>query len=116
MLLGVSVLPVRAASVPQAETPNYKVGFYAHENYHEQDADGSKSGYGYEMMQHGARYMQCTFSYVGYDKTIKECREMPENGEIDILTATERTPEREEKFVFSTHPAITATITPPITA
>lgn len=41
---------------------------------------------------------------------------MPENGEIDILTATARTPEREEKFVFSTHPAITATITPPITA
>lgn len=67
-------------------------------------------------MQHGAGYMQCTFSYVGYDKTIKECREMPGNGEIDILTATARTPEREEKFVFSMHPAITATITPPITA
>lgn len=55
---------------PQAETPNYKVVFYAHENYYEQDADGSKSGSGYEMMQNGSRYMQCTFSCVGYDKNI----------------------------------------------
>lgn len=61
---------VQAASVPQAETPNYKVVFFAHENYYEQDADGSKSGYGHEMMQNGSRYMQCTFSCVGYDKNI----------------------------------------------
>ena len=25
------------------------------------------------MMQGIAKYMQCTFSYVGYDKTAKEC-------------------------------------------
>ena len=100
---------VQAASVPREDTPNYKVGFYAHDNYHEQDAEGRKSGYGYEMMQNLSRYMQCTFSYVGYDKTVKECEEMLRNGEIDIQTAAAKTPEREKEFAFSTHPAITAT-------
>lgn len=67
--------PVQAASVPQEDTPEYKVAFYAYDNYHEQDAEGRKSGYGYEMMQNLSRYMQCTFSYVGYDKSAKECEE-----------------------------------------
>ena len=30
--------------------------------------------------------MQCTFSYVGYDKFAKECEEMLRNREIDIQT------------------------------
>ena len=98
-----------AAEIPRQETPVYKVGFYASPNYHQQDADGRKSGYGYEMMQNVSRYIQGTFSYVGYDKTVKECEEMLKNGEIDILTGNARTPEREKYFSFSTHPAITAT-------
>lgn len=87
----------------------YKVGFYASPNYHQQNADGRKSGYGYEMMQNVSRYIQGTFSYAGYDKTVKECEEMLKNGEIDILTGNARTPECEKYFAFSTHPAITAT-------
>lgn len=102
-------LTAHAADIPQEDTPDYKVAFYAYDNYHEQDAEGRKSGYGYEMMQNLSRYMQCTFSYVGYDKTAKECEEMLRNGKIDIQTAAARTPEREKEFAFSTHPAITAT-------
>ena len=79
MLSLIFQLPVQAA-VPQEDTPDYKVAFYAYDNYHEQDAEGRKSGYGYEMMQNLSRYMQCTFSYVGYDKTAKECEEMLRNG------------------------------------
>ena len=116
VLLGISLmfafalqLTAQAASVPKEETPDYKVAFYAYDNYHELDAEGRRSGYGYEMMQNLSRYMQCTFSYVGYDKSAKECEEMLRNGEIDIQTAAARTPEREKEFAFSTHPAITAT-------
>lgn len=101
--------PAYAASVPKTETPDYRIGFYAFDNYHMQDADGRRYGYGYEMMQSVANYMQCTFSYIGYDKTSPECEEMLRNGEIDILTATKITPERQKEFVFTKHPAITAT-------
>ena len=103
------LLPIAALALPQQETPDYKVAFYPYDCYHMQDAYGKRTGYGYEMMQGIAKYLQCTFSYVGYDKSAKECEEMLRSGELDIYTAARKTPEREEEFVFSTHPAITST-------
>ena len=98
-----------AADVPRDETPEYKVAFYAFDCYHMQDENGRRTGYGYDMMQRVANYMQCTFSYVGYDKTAEECVEMLRNGEIDIYTAARLTDERQREFAISKHPAITAT-------
>ncbi len=108
LFLLLSVCPVLADALPRSETPDYKVAFYAFDCYHMQDENGLRSGYGYEMMQGISKYMQCTFSYVGYDKTAKESEEMLRNGEVDIYTAAKKTPEREEEFAFSRHPAITA--------
>ncbi len=99
LFLLLSVCPVLAAALPRSETPDYKVAFYAFDCYHMQDENGLRSGYGYEMMQDIANYMQCTFSYVGYDKTAKECEEMLRNGEVDIYTAAKKTPEREDNDV-----------------
>ena len=100
--------PIRAYAVPQKHTPDYKVAFYPYKGYHAMDQNGKRSGYGYEMMQGISKHLQCTFSYVGYDKTASECEEMLRNGEIDIYTAARLTPEREEEFVYTTHPAITS--------
>ena len=101
--------PAFASTVPRRDTPDYKVAFYAFDCYHMQDEDGHRYGYGYEMMQGLSRYLQCTFSYVGYDKTAAESVEMLRNGEVDLYTAAKKTPEREAEFAFSTHPCITAT-------
>ena len=109
LLIIILCCPAYAASVPQADTPDYKVAFYAFDCYHMQDENGKKTGYGYEMMQGVSKYLQCTFSYVGYDKTAQECEELLRNGDIDIYTAAKLTPERQEEFAFSTHPAITST-------
>ena len=104
-----SVIPVQASSIEKTDTPDYKVAFYAFDCYNMQDKNGKRSGYGYEMMQGLSKYMQCTFSYVGYDKSAEECIDMLRNGELDIYTAAKKTPEREKEFAFSTHPAITST-------
>ena len=104
-----AMCPVDTFAVSNTKSPNYKVAFYASPDYHMQDENGKRSGYGYDMMQTISNHMQCTFSYVGYDKTPKECEEMLRNGELDLYTAAKRTPEREEEFAISTHPAITAT-------
>lgn len=100
---------VQGAELSRVDTPDYKVAFYASDHYHMEDAEGKKTGYGYEMMEEVAKYMQCTFSYVGYDKNCRECEEMLKNGEIDIYTAAKITTERQEEFAISIHPAITAT-------
>ena len=108
ILTGTDCSPVYASEVPKEDTPEYKVAFYAFDCYHMQDDNGKLYGYGYDMMQGISQYLQCTFSYVGYDKTAAECEEMLRNGEVDIYTAAKKTPEREAEFAFSTHPAITA--------
>lgn len=99
---------VCAASVPRQMTPDYKVAFYEFNCYHMQDENGRKTGYGYEMMQDIAEYLQCTFSYVGYESTAKDCEEMLRKGTLDLYTAAKKTPEREKEFAFSVHTAITA--------
>lgn len=97
-----------AAEVPSSYTPDYRVAYYAFDCYNMQDENGKMYGYGYEMMQDISHYMQCTFSYMGFDKSAKECEQMLRNGELDIYTAARKTVEREEEFCFSKHPAITA--------
>lgn len=109
LLLCLSICSITVYAVPQAQTPDYKVAFYPYDCYHMQDENGKKSGYGYEMMEGLAQYMQCTFSFVGYDKSPGECEEMLRKGELDLYTAAKKTEEREKEFVFSTHPAITST-------
>ena len=109
LLVLLVVCPVCAEGLERLETPNYRVSFYAFDCYQMQDENGKRSGYGYEMMQGIAKYLQCTFSYVGYDKSASECVDLLRNGELDIYTAAKKTPEREAEFAFSKHPAITAT-------
>lgn len=101
------ILPVSGAEIPRTETPDYKVAFYASDHYHIKE-DDRYSGYGYEMMQGLAQYMQCTFSYVGYDKTPQECEELLRQSELDLYTAARPTEARKEEFAISVHPAITA--------
>ena len=108
MLVILCCMDVYASAVPRKKTPDYKVAFYESDCYHMQDVNGKRYGYGYDMMQYISNYTQGTFSYVGYEKTAKECEEMLQNGEIDLYTAARRTPEREKDYVFSSHPAITA--------
>ena len=109
ILIGVlSVCQVYASALTRTVTPDYKVAFYAFDCYHMQDENGKRSGYGYEMMQNLSNYLQCTFSYVGYDKSASECEQMLRDSAIDIYTAARKTPEREAEFAFTTHPAITS--------
>ena len=98
-----------AEGVPRRETPVYKVAFYAANCYHVQDENGRRRGYGYEMMQGLSKYMQCTFDYVGYDKTPAESMEMLRSGEVDLYTAAKATDECRAEFAVSQHPAITVT-------
>ncbi|MDD3220238.1 MAG: response regulator [Lachnospiraceae bacterium] len=109
LLLCVSILCIMAASahpVSAAADSNHtiRVGYFAFDGYHNQDADGNRSGYGYEYLQQMARYTGWTYEYVGYDKSWSDAQKMLEDGEIDILTSAQKTPEREAIFDFSDDP------------
>ena len=81
-----------------------KVGFFASDGYHVQDEDGVKSGYGYDFLKMAENYSNWRFDYVGYELGWESMLTMLENGEIDLLTYAQKTPEREERFDYSTNP------------
>ena len=91
-------IPVNAAP---GNSRTIRAGFFAFDGYHVQDADGKRSGYGYDFLQLLARYGSWTYEYVGYDKSWAEMQNMLADGEIDILTSAQKTPEREKDFAFS---------------
>ena len=96
-----SALPMSASAWNEGEP--IRVGFFAMDGYHMQDDSGARSGLGYEFLQLVAQYSNLRFEYVGYDKSWDEMQEMLENGEIDLLTSAQETPEREKKFDFSSN-------------
>lgn len=71
-----------------------KVGFFAFDGYHMMDENGNRSGYGYAFLRLAARYLDLDYEYIGYDKSWDEIQEMLKNGEIDLLTSIQKTPER----------------------
>lgn len=81
--------------------PKVKVGFYPLHGYHDIDAKGVKSGYGYSFLQLIRRYCSVTYEYCGTNKTWNESLEMLKDGEIDLLTGAHKTRDREKYFDFS---------------
>jgi hypothetical protein len=95
-----SLFPVPAYAAA-GSSRTLRVGFFAFDGYHIQDGNGNRSGYGYDFLQLLARYGDWTYEYVGYDKSWAEMQDMLADGEIDILTSAQKTPEREKAFAFS---------------
>ena len=75
-----------------------RVGYFALEGFNQQDAEGRRSGYGYDLLRLMSRYLNVKFEYVGYDKTWPDMLRMLESGEVDFLTSARKTPKREALF------------------
>ncbi|MDO5112281.1 MAG: transporter substrate-binding domain-containing protein [Clostridia bacterium] len=93
-----------AARTAYAPPETLRVGFFAFAGYHIEDADGRRSGYGYDLLQHLAAYGNWNYTYVGYDKSWAQMQEMLQRGEIDILSSAQKTPERMALFDFCDEP------------
>ena len=102
-LLGFA-MPASAAGSNDTPQRTLRVGFYAYTGYHIMDKDGHRSGYSYEVLQRIAQYENVKFEYVAYDCNANEAADMLERGEIDLLPTLRMTPERAERFAFSSEP------------
>lgn len=94
------LLPLRAFS-DDATHETVRVGFFAFDGYHMIDDNGIRSGYGYDFLQLAARYLDINYDYIGYDKSWEDMQQMLLNGEIDLLTSAQKTPDRENDFAYS---------------
>ncbi len=85
----------------QASEPEYvRVGYTVFESYQELEPDGTRSGYGYEYLEHIADYTGWQYEYITC--TWNQCLQMLEKGDIDILTYVNKTEERTQFFNFPT--------------
>lgn len=96
-----------AACAEEKET--IRVGYMLLDHFQEEEAAEQngrqmivRSGYGHEYLQVIRYYTGWQYEYV--HGTWSELLDMLERGEIDIMSHTARTPEREETMLFSTEP------------
>ena len=108
LLLGSLFLSPALGLHAQAEeissTQKLRVGYYAYTGFNMTDADGSYSGYSYELLQKIARYRNVIYEYDGYDGDVNDVMQMLEDGEIDVIPNLRITPDREDRFDFTTSP------------
>ena len=81
-----------------------RVGFYQMTGYHAMDGSGNRYGYGYDYLHLISRYLDWQYEYIGYDQGWKDMFDLLDRGEIDLLTAVQKTPEREAKYLYTDKP------------
>ena len=97
-----------AAGEPTHQRRTVRVGVLAQDGLCQKDANGNLSGYTIDLWHMANRYMDVKVEYVGYGKNWNELLQMLEHGELDILTNTQKSPEREQIFAFTKPTGITS--------
>ena len=85
----------------EEENKTVRVGYFPYANFQEGSSGEHKQGAGYEYFQKISYITGWKYEYVY--APFKECLDMLEDGEIDILGSVSYTPERAESIDFSTY-------------
>lgn len=85
----------------EEENKTVRVGYFPYANFQEGSLGEHKQGAGYEYLQKISYITGWKYEYVY--APFKECLDMLEDGEIDLLGSVSYTPERAESIDFSTY-------------
>ena len=85
----------------EEENKTVRVGYFPYANFQEGGYGEHKQGAGYEYLQKISYLTGWKYEYVY--ASFKECLDMLEDGEIDLLGSVSYTPERAESIDFSTY-------------
>ena len=90
VLLGFA-MPVHAADGGRTTLRTLRVGFYPYTGYMATAADGSRSGYAYELLQDIAQHENVTFAYSCLDGNTQQAMQQLAAGQIDLIPVLRRT-------------------------
>ena len=85
----------------EEENKTVRVGYFPYANFQEGSSGEHKQGAGYEYLQKISYITGWKYEYVY--APFKECLDMLEDGEIDLLGSVSYTPERAESMDYSTY-------------
>ena len=91
----------KTTQIIEEENKTVRVGYFPYANFQEGSSGEHKQGAGYEYLQKISYITGWKYEYVY--APFKECLDMLEDGEIDILGSVSYTPERAESIDFSTY-------------
>lgn len=89
-------MPVHAADDGRTTLRTLRVGFYPYTGYMATTADGSRSGYAYELLQDIAQHENVTFTYSCLNGNTQQAMQQLAAGQIDLIPVLRRTAERDE--------------------
>ncbi len=78
-----------------------KVGLYDYDPYYFINKDGKPSGYYNDLLELLKKDLNIEYEYTILE--VSKCIERLETGEIDLLLGLAKTPEREDKFIYTDH-------------
>lgn len=102
ILFGGFLTPLAVFADTTQEARTVRIGYIAYEGFISQDEDGEYQGYAVEYLNKIAEYTGWKYEYV-YD-TWENCLKGLEDGSIDFICHAQKTPEWEEKYLFSKYP------------
>mgnify|MGYP004458400489 CR=1 FL=1 len=91
----------KTTQVIEEENKTVRVGYFPYANFQEGSSGEHKQGAGYEYLQKISYITGWKYEYVY--APFKECLDMLEDGEIDLLGSVSYTPERAESIDYSTY-------------
>lgn len=103
MCIGVTLCAAKSVSANETQKKKVRVGQFPYEGQLQMDSDGNYSGYGFDYLQEIARYTGWQYEFVTTDSW-EASLQMLEKGEIDIMGAVMRSPQREKKLDFCNLP------------
>lgn len=102
MLFIFSLLPL-SAFAHAAPTRTVKVGNFLYKGFLDSGENGTHSGYAYEYLQEIAKHTGWTYEFV--DASWQDSLKMLETGQIDIMGALIKTPERQDLLDYPKYPS-----------
>lgn len=97
------ILPCSAVFAEDS-SHSVRVGMFPSKGYYEVDQDGRRSGFGYDFLQMMAQHANFSYTYIDDVPVWSQMEDMLENGDLDMLTGVQKTPETEARFSFSASP------------
>ena len=101
-----SLIPYSITSAASSSRRTVRAGFFESEGYAYRDLNGSFRGYDVELLEEIGAYGNMNIE-ISVLSSVSEAESMLAGGSIDVLVDFLKTPEREEKFIFSENPVVT---------
>ena len=101
-----SLIPYSITSAASSSRRTVRAGFFESEGYAYRDLNGSFRGYDVELLEEIGAYGNMNIE-ISVLSSVSEAESMLSGGSIDVLVDFLKTPEREEKFIFSENAVVT---------